>query len=302
MPLASKRNQRAISMRAMALLTILAFIVFVFAVEIVRHEIKMSGTIARLDQCQVVRLYGAYNAINAYIGGDCYSAPKYVAYFNGTTTNYANYISVKATFDLNKSFTISFWMYPLRVGNGVNGSSYSEDIMDLYNNSTWLPQIYLEWRGNGNFNLNLCNSTVVPNRTPSVTCMEAWPDGYWLNHWVYVAETYDNGNYSIYINGTNVVANQGEYITNFYLIPPRIWFSYILPYNPDKFDSEFDGYLSNIQIYNTSLSASQIQYIYTHGIGSAPINIANLMGWWPLNGNAGDYSGNGNNGTVVNGG
>ena len=31
-------------------------------------------------------------------------------------------------------------------------------------------------------------------------------------------------------------------------------------------------------------------------VGGAPIDLQNLVGWWPLNGNAHDYSGNNNNG------
>ncbi|MEM3254962.1 MAG: LamG-like jellyroll fold domain-containing protein, partial [Candidatus Micrarchaeaceae archaeon] len=56
---------------------------------------------------------------------------------------------------------------------------------------------------------------------------------------------------------------------------------------------------ANIQLYNTSLSASEIQALYTEGIGGAPIDLQNLVGWWPLNGNANDYSGNGNNGQAT---
>ena len=33
-------------------------------------------------------------------------------------------------------------------------------------------------------------------------------------------------------------------------------------------------------------------------IGGAPIDLQHLVGWWPLNGNANDYSGNGNNGQI----
>ncbi len=58
----------------------------------------------------------------------------------------------------------------------------------------------------------------------------------------------------------------------------------------------FAGQIANIQIYNTSLSASEMQSLYAEGIGGAPIDLQNLAGWWPLNGNANDYSGNGNNG------
>ena len=59
-------------------------------------------------------------------------------------------------------------------------------------------------------------------------------------------------------------------------------------------------YVSNVQIYNTSLSQPEIQALYQEGIGGAPIRPQNLIGWWPLNGNANDYSGNGNNGQTYN--
>jgi hypothetical protein len=58
-------------------------------------------------------------------------------------------------------------------------------------------------------------------------------------------------------------------------------------------------YESNVQIYNISLSASQVKSLYQEGIAGAPIAPAKVMGWWPLNGNANDYSGNGNNGAIA---
>ena len=44
------------------------------------------------------------------------------------------------------------------------------------------------------------------------------------------------------------------------------------------------------------VSTNDIKALYQEGIGRAPIKIQNPVGWWPLNGNANDYSGNGNNG------
>ncbi len=63
----------------------------------------------------------------------------------------------------------------------------------------------------------------------------------------------------------------------------------------------FSGMISNVQVYNTSLSANEVQALYQEGIGGAPTNLQNLVGWWPLNGNANDYSGNGNNGVPTSG-
>ena len=64
--------------------------------------------------------------------------------------------------------------------------------------------------------------------------------------------------------------------------------------------SPFIGYIANVQVYNTSLSANEIQALYQEGIGGAPIDLQHLVAWWPLNGNANDYSGNGNNGQINN--
>ena len=62
----------------------------------------------------------------------------------------------------------------------------------------------------------------------------------------------------------------------------------------------FNGLIADVQLYNTSLDANQVAALYREGVGGAPITIQNLVGWWPLNGNANDYSGNNNNGQAGN--
>jgi len=66
------------------------------------------------------------------------------------------------------------------------------------------------------------------------------------------------------------------------------------------YNSWSNASMANVQIYNASLSGVDIQALYKEGIGGAPINLQNLVGWWPLNGNAKDYSGNGNEGVATN--
>ncbi len=56
----------------------------------------------------------------------------------------------------------------------------------------------------------------------------------------------------------------------------------------------FNGSIADVQIYNTDLGSSQISQIYGEGIMGAPVQLQNLVGWWPLNGNCRDYSNNGN--------
>jgi hypothetical protein len=66
----------------------------------------------------------------------------------------------------------------------------------------------------------------------------------------------------------------------------------------DEASGSLTGGLANVQVYNVSLSQIEITGLYREGIGGAPIRIQNLVGWWPLNGNAQDYSGNNNNGAI----
>ncbi len=63
----------------------------------------------------------------------------------------------------------------------------------------------------------------------------------------------------------------------------------------------YTGSLADIQIYNTSLSASDVKALYVEGIGAVPIYPENIEAWWPLNGNANDYSGHSQSGTIAGG-
>jgi len=110
-----------------------------------------------------------------------------------------------------------------------------------------------------------------------------------LNKWVFVAATFYNGytsNSMLYINGANQILSQcaGSQHSILASSAVRIGGGY-----------SFNGSISNFQIYNQSLSSNQINQLYREGIGGIPIFSANLVGWWPLNGNPNDYSGFSNN-------
>jgi hypothetical protein len=62
----------------------------------------------------------------------------------------------------------------------------------------------------------------------------------------------------------------------------------------------FNGSITNVQIYNTSLDPNSVMAVYKEGIGGAPISLSSLIGWWPLNDNGNDYGGNLNNGQTTN--
>ncbi|MEM4122465.1 MAG: LamG-like jellyroll fold domain-containing protein, partial [Candidatus Micrarchaeaceae archaeon] len=112
------------------------------------------------------------------------------------------------------------------------------------------------------------------------------------NTWDFIGVSVNNGKISFYANGVgpyNVSGVSGPYNVN----------SISLAQSAAGI-SMFNGSIANFQIYNTALSTSEIQALYQEGISGVPISNAGLVGWWPLDGNANDYSGFGNNGTATN--
>ncbi len=63
----------------------------------------------------------------------------------------------------------------------------------------------------------------------------------------------------------------------------------------------FNGIMTNVQIYNTSLSASQVLALYSQGISGPPVATQNVVAWYPLNGDTYDYGGNGYDVLIANG-
>jgi hypothetical protein len=62
----------------------------------------------------------------------------------------------------------------------------------------------------------------------------------------------------------------------------------------------FSGDITNLQVYNATLSSAEVQGLYSQGIGVVPVRPQNIVGWWQLNGNGNDYSGLNNQGTTSN--
>ena len=120
-----------------------------------------------------------------------------------------------------------------------------------------------------------------------------------INKWTFVVAKFYNGfssNSLISINGNNMTLSQcaGSQHSATASSPLRIG-------NAAGFAYSFNGEIANVQLYNTSLSQSSIQTLYQRGITGAPLNSPNLAGWWPLNGNPNDLSGNSNNGILSTG-
>jgi hypothetical protein len=188
-------------------------------------------------------------------------------------------------------FTAAAWLYPTNssgylgyLSKGTCSGSAGSYLLELFpgtTNGMLYPAIYLDnagvWHGTSNYNL-------IP-----------------VDKWSFVATTFNSGTLTFYVyNWTgNSISTTAAGIGS---IQNSLCFESIgiqggcYPGDGEGCN-KFDGDIANLQIYNTSLSASSIKQLYNKGITAQPINSSNVIGWWPLNGNANDYSGYGNDGT-----
>ncbi len=247
-----------------------------------------SATLAPMAQpgsCQVFRPNGAGTSYDAGLSGTCNNElPEYVAQFNGQGTggpaSSAIITQLSHQYADTGGTTFTGWIYPysLPSGNNLIIISTSPEFagFDFVTHGT---SLWFYACGPGNDGGGTLNADT----------------------WQFVAATVSsdvNSLVTLYIDGVVVSTNQysgtlgSKYgISNYWAIGSP---------NGCSGGSTFNGLISNVQIYNTSLSQEEITALYDEGIGGAPVRLQNIAGWWPLNGNAEDYSGNNYDGTTKN--
>ncbi len=223
--------------------------------------------------CQVFRPNGPGTTAFINTEGVCSGEmPQYVAQFNGQSS----YINFPVSWPSGKNITAVAWIN-LNLIPSNNAGIVSAVSSKNYGTLSTFPN------GNCYIQVGVTNSSGSWFATDTSNCIAP-------NNWYQIVAWANQSSktYGLYINGklqfTSSFSGILEPATSFNIG----LFSYQGAYFPGK--------ISNVQIYNISLSPSEVQALYQEGIGGAPIDLQHLVGWWPLNGNANDYSGNGNNG------
>ncbi len=234
---------------------------------------------ANPGSCQVFRPNGAGTSYDINLLGTCNGEiPEYVAQFNGQSS-YINFGTEYLPIGSESSSGFA-WIYfdgstgsvPFAYGNSGTGSNAG--IVYTYTSSSFIQACFFE----GGY----CGSAA-----PQIQ-----PDGW---HFVgYVFSSENPGEATVYIDG--VPTTWGLYFRPVDVVAEEL----SIGKQPACSCSYFAGMIADLQIYNTSLDYASVNALYREGIGGAPIDLQNLVGWWPLNGNANDYSGNGNNGAPAN--
>jgi hypothetical protein len=231
---------------------------------------------AQPGSCRVFKTAAGINLV-----GQCNGfLPQYVAQFNGQSS-YVDAGNV-VNLDLQNTITLSAWVNP-NVGSGQQGVIGTHGFLTAYS-------LYLRHE----LGMDVGASFVTGSNNEYLTTGAGATINY--GRWNYVAMTFDGTTFKVYVNGVktfNTASISGTVTRDF----QGLYIGYTQSINPPNFLS---GSIANVQIYNTSLSADQVQYLYMEGIGGAPISLQNLVGWWPLNGDTNDYSGNNNGGVPTN--
>jgi hypothetical protein len=188
---------------------------------------------------------------------------------------------------LSGNFSISAWVY----SDGATSDHHCQGIFGDWPN----PGDGFQLLGYGG---SACSLFYVD--TQSVPWPSASQSGIPSGKWMYMVATYNGrtGNASIYLNDVlfasktlNPGLDIGQTSKPFY-IGNDAW-------QPGVSDS-FYGSIANLQLYGSVLTAGQMSQLYSSGMASLPMQNQGLLAWYPLDGNANDYSKYGNDGVPGN--
>jgi hypothetical protein len=234
---------------------------------------------AQPGNCKVLRTGGFTN-----LEGTCSGVPpQSVAVFNGGSS-YIN-IGSSGTLSPANAVTMSAWV------NTQEPPTQLEFIGGFGNTGSSGYWLGIGDNGNGEPDFSIGNSIAGSQLESSSPLI--------LNHWYLITGTYNGINQIIYVNGVQAATSSTETGSISYSGVSSLWIGQISG-SGGLSTRFFNGLIADVQIYNTTLDASQVLLLYTRGIGAAPIAPQSVVGWWPLNGNANDYSGNNNNGASTN--
>ncbi len=222
--------------------------------------------------CQVYRPYGGGSVQVISLQGLCSGIrPKFVARFSGTGN-----VEVPDSYYLNATsqITITAWIY------ASGGGPSTQEVLSKASAMSSNGYIFPKMENGGS---EIAFSLGIGNSWDTLTANYPNPDS-----WHFVAAAYNGYAMSIYIDGSiaaETASYSGDINTDNNIL--------VIGGDPGTY---FTGLVSNVQVYNKSLNSNQISQLYGKGIGEPPQLLQNIVGWWPLNGDAGDYSGNGDNG------
>lgn len=235
-----------------------------------------SGANAQPGSCQISRPEGPLSILGIALAGVCSGElPEFVA--QTTSPKHINVPTSVAA--VSGSFTSTAWVLAINPTNNWDSYvSFHDPSAYGWQMDSNPPPAY----GNTGYARARFDTSGGSNQVPTGPSINI-KDGRW--HFVVLVFNKVTDTAQVYTDG---VAGTSKTITG--TVPNTTITSAVL--------GNWPGDLANVQIYNTTLSANDIQALYIEGIGGAPLVLQDLVAWWPLNGNPVDYSGDNFTGTI----
>ncbi len=206
-------------------------------------------------------------SINGTFAPSMHVAKLNASAYNNSALGTSGFFLSNSSLSNLSSFTITAWVDP----NAYSTKQYTSDIYTIGPLSgNWA--LNFSMGASGQLAIDDYNGVTLKNFTSNMIIP--------LNKWSFVAVTFNNSKFVLYVNNKQASA-PGQVETGNHE-------SYIGLY--------YRGYIANMQIYNTSLGPAQMQDAYLSGMAGLPVSYAHLIGWYPLMGDANDYSGSHNTG------
>ena len=240
--------------------------------------------------CSVLRPDGAGTTYQISLQGACLNLqPKYVAEFGGMDTYASSSLPCKPA----EEGTISAWVYL----TSYPGPGSTATVIEACGEN-----LTINSNGAVGFNVQVL---VHPSClcTPSNTAFGVYTGNVIsLDRWYFLAGNYTMKNllggiaisicaYNDSSQTCNSVLDQPGQGSGVFYAPATFTFNAFIGVDSTMANS-LNGYISNVQYYTASLGSGESNELYGEGIGGSPISLTSLQNWWPLNGDASDYSGN----------
>jgi hypothetical protein len=262
---------------------------------------------AQPGTCQVRRLNGpATTQLTELIGVCNGELPEYVM----TARNSNEFVEVQNSYSVNSlldiqnptnSLTLTAWVNILGCSTLSSSGTQLNTCHDVVDKEGQYG-MKIDYNGQPN--------PCVGGNSQSGFCLEWDTTTDWIGEgqvipnaafgqWMFLAVSMQGNTKYWYANGnlirSYVISPPGLYPSTS-LPPANFVIGTISPYTRAGYGGAewFNGMISNVQVYNSTLSSNDILALYDEGVGGAPISLPSLVGWWPLNGDTKDYSGNNN--------
>ncbi len=230
---------------------------------------------AQPGNCQVVKV-GTGITQTISLAGECQGQePEYAAKLNGASSKITINIPSSELPTGTAQRTVTAWFSGSNYANSGGGNIFAYGVGSC--NYDWFSTDVGQYPNQ--LEINMCGSN------------QAFPPTLNANTWYFVAYEYNGIAQIGYLGSSGQLSSPitETFAANTEFSPFYVGWGWDPP-------GYWNGFIANVQLYNTSLSQAEVTALYQEGIGGAPINPQNIVGWWPLNGNENDYSGNNNNG------